>query len=251
MRSLKGASSEEMLAEIGRKGRTGVLVETDLEPIISCFNTGQPVRASFAISADATMPNDAAVVALAKSLHPVIDNLQFEDASFSYADDRYAPSELTQQIVNELDRRGLMAVLFELEGVESDKPELFSISYGPSIPKAGRSIVMLHICQAIGMKFESLKAGAGYIYVLLNSSMPGLCKIGKTTREPEERAAELSRSTGVATRFMVAYYVQVPDISVAERRVHEALSYARESKDREFFRVESKVAIDVIRSLNE
>lgn len=34
----------------------------------------------------------------------------------------------------------------------------------------------------------------GYIYVLANSAMPDLVKVGKTTRTPAERAAELSKS---------------------------------------------------------
>ncbi len=46
-------------------------------------------------------------------------------------------------------------------------------------------------------------SGNGYVYVLMNSSMRGLVKIGKTEREPEERAKELSASTGVPTPFMV------------------------------------------------
>ena len=32
----------------------------------------------------------------------------------------------------------------------------------------------------------------GWGYVLVNSSMPGLAKVGRTTRSPAERVAELS-----------------------------------------------------------
>ncbi len=38
----------------------------------------------------------------------------------------------------------------------------------------------------------------GHIYILMNPTMPGYLKIGMTTRSPEERARELSNSTGVA-----------------------------------------------------
>ena len=31
----------------------------------------------------------------------------------------------------------------------------------------------------------------GYVYVLMNPSLQNMVKIGKTTREPEERAKEL------------------------------------------------------------
>ncbi|PIY04238.1 MAG: hypothetical protein COZ20_06175 [Gallionellales bacterium CG_4_10_14_3_um_filter_54_96] len=46
---------------------------------------------------------------------------------------------------------------------------------------------------------------SGYVYVLLNQSLPGCVKIGKTTRDTATRAAELSSATGVPTPFMVAY----------------------------------------------
>ena len=37
---------------------------------------------------------------------------------------------------------------------------------------------------------------SGFLYVLENDSMPGLLKIGKTSRSPHERAGELF-TTGV------------------------------------------------------
>jgi hypothetical protein len=48
----------------------------------------------------------------------------------------------------------------------------------------------------------------GYLYVLVNSSMPGLVKVGKTARSPTQRADELSGVTGVATPFIVAFEQQ-------------------------------------------
>ena len=57
---------------------------------------------------------------------------------------------------------------------------------------------------------------SGYLYVLANSSIPGLVKIGKTTRLPSERADELSRVTGVATPFIVVYEDYFDDCAAAE-----------------------------------
>jgi hypothetical protein len=90
---------------------------------------------------------------------------------------------------------------------------------------------------------------AGKIYALINSSMPGLVKIGKTTRDAELRADELN-TTGVPTPFIVLYELDVVDCDVAEREVHKRLSKFRVADNREFFRVQAKVAVDVMVQLN-
>jgi len=78
----------------------------------------------------------------------------------------------------------------------------------------------------------------GWIYVLVNSSMPGLIKVGRTTRLPSERAAELSASTSVATPFVVAFEQACADCAAAERAVHAELDRRglRAAANREFFR---------------
>ena len=45
----------------------------------------------------------------------------------------------------------------------------------------------------------------GYIYVMLNMSMEGLVKIGRTNRDPKAREKELSQATGVPTPFKLVY----------------------------------------------
>lgn len=77
---------------------------------------------------------------------------------------------------------------------------------------------------------------SGYIYCLTNASYPDLVKIGKTTREPEIRAAQLGAASGVPTEFEIAWSLQVPDIDAAESALHEALSAYRVNKRREFFK---------------
>jgi hypothetical protein len=88
----------------------------------------------------------------------------------------------------------------------------------------------------------------GYIYVLVNSSMPGLLKVGKTSREPSERVAELSSATGVATPFIVAFEQWFADCDAAEDYVHTILEQkgVRQSKNREFFRAAPNEVIRVI-----
>lgn len=89
---------------------------------------------------------------------------------------------------------------------------------------------------------------SGHIYVLINYSMENLIKIGKTSREPEERAKELSSVTGVPTPFIVAYDAFFYDCSEAENYIHnklEQLGY-RLSSNREFFQAPLKKVISII-----
>lgn len=77
----------------------------------------------------------------------------------------------------------------------------------------------------------------GYVYVLANSAMPGMVKVGKTNRSPETRAAELSSVTGLPTPFIVVYQQLFEDCSGAEVFVHTFLERQgfRISENREFF----------------
>lgn len=86
----------------------------------------------------------------------------------------------------------------------------------------------------------------GYVYVLVNSSLPGLVKVGMTTRLPSERVEELSGPTGVPTPFIVAFEQLFQDCDRAEAYVHAALEQRglRQAANREFFRA---APADVIR----
>lgn len=89
---------------------------------------------------------------------------------------------------------------------------------------------------------------AGYLYVLVNSSLPGLVKVGKTTRDPTDRAQELSNATGVPTPFVLAFDSYFADCDAAEQYVHTELEIRglRESKNREFFRAPSAEVIKIL-----
>ena len=76
----------------------------------------------------------------------------------------------------------------------------------------------------------------GWLYLLTNPAMPGLVKIGMTTRSPEERALELA-STGVPMPFHVAAAWAVDDVRAAERDAHATLARYRVSDQREWFRL--------------
>lgn len=85
----------------------------------------------------------------------------------------------------------------------------------------------------------------GWLYLLTNPAMPGLVKIGMTTRSPEERAQELA-STGVPMPFHVAAAWAVDDVRAAERDAHEALARYRVNDQREWFRLTVPAAIKAL-----
>lgn len=85
----------------------------------------------------------------------------------------------------------------------------------------------------------------GWLYLLTNSVMPGLVKIGMTTRSPEERAQELA-STGVPMPFHVAAAWAVDDVRAAERDAHAVLARYRVNDQREWFRLSVPAAIKAL-----
>lgn len=76
----------------------------------------------------------------------------------------------------------------------------------------------------------------GFVYVLGNTSMPGIYKIGMTEKAPMERLEQLSMATACPTPFWLAMYIQVENPKDAEHQVHQELSHARINRSREFFR---------------
>ena len=87
---------------------------------------------------------------------------------------------------------------------------------------------------------------SGYIYILTNPSLAEThLKIGRTSRHPDQRAAEISGSTGVPTPFEVAWFGETVDCILAEAIVHEQLSDFRTNTSREFFELELDEAIRV------
>lgn len=75
----------------------------------------------------------------------------------------------------------------------------------------------------------------GYVYILTNPSMPGIVKIGRTSRSVDGRAAELYQ-TGVPLPFVVETQVFSPDCVSLERSVHDDMAKLRLNGGREFFR---------------
>lgn len=79
--------------------------------------------------------------------------------------------------------------------------------------------------------------GNYYVYVLSNENMPGLLKIGYTKKHPEERAKQVSRSTGVAGKYKVEFALRCHDGIGLEFEIHKELSYCRVDSQKEHFQV--------------
>ena len=79
-----------------------------------------------------------------------------------------------------------------------------------------------------------------------NSMKDNIFKIGKTTKTPDERADDLSRSTGVAEKFEVISYWKSKNISKDESEIFASLENFRYSDNREFFQIEKNEAIKKI-----
>lgn len=88
------------------------------------------------------------------------------------------------------------------------------------------------------------KVTHGFVYLLTNNLMPGICKIGFTASNPDKRAKEISARHALPQPFKVMKYWRTLDPYIIEQRIHEALlQYGRQG---EFFEVDLAQAIEVI-----
>jgi hypothetical protein len=100
---------------------------------------------------------------------------------------------------------------------------------------------------------QSIDGGKGdqYVYIMANSSMPKMLKIGYTKNDPEERAVQLSKSTGVPMLFNVVYSYSCFNGERIEKEVHKQLKQKRVRGEREFFYVSLDEAKQVIKKIGE
>lgn len=90
-----------------------------------------------------------------------------------------------------------------------------------------------------------------WVYVLSNPSIPGYLKIGYTNEDPNFRAKQLSRSTGVVTDFKVEWAFNCFNASSLEKQVHQCLEEYRVNNQREFFNIPLYKAIEVITKIGQ
>lgn len=77
----------------------------------------------------------------------------------------------------------------------------------------------------------------GFVYFLGNESMPGMYKIGFTTKHPRLRMAELASASGCPTPFTLLAYFGTKNPQSVESSLHMQFAKYRVNGSREFFRV--------------
>jgi hypothetical protein len=87
---------------------------------------------------------------------------------------------------------------------------------------------------------------AGIVYVLTNPAMPGIVKIGKTSRDSVDTRLSELYSTGVPVPFECAFAGRVSDESKVEKAFHLAFGPYRLNPKREFFQIEPEQAIALL-----
>jgi hypothetical protein len=88
------------------------------------------------------------------------------------------------------------------------------------------------------------------VYIFTNEGMPGLCKIGYTTRnDVKERAKELY-TTGVPYPFQIYYACQVINGKNIEKILHKLFDEFRVNHNREFFEIDPEKVILALQLAN-
>lgn len=92
----------------------------------------------------------------------------------------------------------------------------------------------------------------GIVYVLTNPAMPGLVKIGMTTRDNIDARMKELYGTGVPVPFECKYACKVKstDCSKIEKALHTAFAPNRINTNREFFQIIPEQAMAILELFN-
>jgi len=96
-------------------------------------------------------------------------------------------------------------------------------------------------------RWRAERPRGGAVYLLSNPSMPGLLKIGMTTRSVDRRVREINAATGVPTPYRVEAVVEALNAAAVEAATHRMLSRYRVNDRREFFRTDLNTALGAVR----
>lgn len=91
----------------------------------------------------------------------------------------------------------------------------------------------------------------GIVYLLTNECMPGVVKIGMTSREDMDSRLKELYTTGVPLPFDCVYACKVDCFKELEQALHEAFEPQRVNPNREFFRIKPSQAIGILKLFNK
>jgi hypothetical protein len=86
---------------------------------------------------------------------------------------------------------------------------------------------------------------SGFVYCLTNNLMPGICKVGFTTRSPYDRLKELS-GTNLPEDWEVEWAYPFSNPGNIEKSIHKDMNKYRLRPDREFFKMAPKDVYKVL-----
>jgi hypothetical protein len=92
-----------------------------------------------------------------------------------------------------------------------------------------------------------------YIYILVNPSIPGICKIGFTTTTVYDRVKQINSATGVITPWYAVFTYKCPDGRSLEHDIHAHLEDigVRINPKREGFTISSDDARVIIENIGK
>lgn len=91
----------------------------------------------------------------------------------------------------------------------------------------------------------------GIVYVLTNSAMPGLVKIGMTNKESVDARLKELFNTSVPVPFECEYACKITETAKVEKALHIAFHPYRIHNQREFFEINPEQAIAILQLLDK
>ena len=89
----------------------------------------------------------------------------------------------------------------------------------------------------------------GYVYILKNEAMPGIYKIGVTSREDLDKRVRELYTTSIPFPFECEFSCKVEDYKKVEKILHNAFHDYRMNPNREFFNVSPERVIPMLEHL--
>ena len=92
-----------------------------------------------------------------------------------------------------------------------------------------------------------------YVYILVNPSIPGICKIGYTTTTVYDRTRQINSATGVITPWYPVFTYKCPNGRMLEQEVHDHLENigVRVNPNREGFIIDTDSARNIIENIGK